>query len=231
MLSSSEQWAENLDALATVSRPVTIEIWGHGQSPSPAAPQAYRMSAICDQLETLRQELDAPQLVLCGQSFGACITLRYGLLHPQCVKAHILTNSMSAVGEPRRGGTEMALAVERGGRGAIEAMPMHPRHARHLPPAARERLLRAASAVDPRGLSGLLRVTVDEASVATELEAITCPVLLVNGTREAAFQPWRQSLPPRMPNLRVVDLDGGHAVNLQCADDFNRSVVDFIRSH
>jgi len=230
MLSSREQWTENLDALATVSRPVTIELCAHGLSPSPGAPQAYRMSAICDQLETLRQELDAPQVVLCGQSFGACITLRYGLLHPARVKAHIVTNSMSALGEPRRGGAEMARYVERGGRDAIDDMPMHPRHARHLPPVARERLLLAASAVDPRGLSSLLRVTVDEASVASELEMITCPVLLVNGTREAAFQPWRRSLSSRMPNLRVVDLDAGHAVNLQCADDFNRSAVDFIRS-
>jgi pimeloyl-ACP methyl ester carboxylesterase len=137
---------------------------------------------------------------------------------------------MSALGKTRRGGAEMALSVESSGRVAIEAMPMHPGHARHLPPAAKERLLRAASAVDPGGLSALLRVTVDEASVATELEMITCPVLLVNGSRETAFQPLRQSLPSRLSNLRVVDLDGGHAVNLQCADDFNRSVIDFIRS-
>lgn len=35
-LGSRSYWNENLPALATVCRPVPVELWGHGGSPSPA---------------------------------------------------------------------------------------------------------------------------------------------------------------------------------------------------
>ena len=37
-LSSRTQWRLNLAALASVVRPVVVELWGHGRSPAPAEP-------------------------------------------------------------------------------------------------------------------------------------------------------------------------------------------------
>jgi pimeloyl-ACP methyl ester carboxylesterase len=230
MLSSQDQWTDNLAALGAVTQPVTIELWGHGRSPSPTQAQPYGMSAITDQLEALRNELGAPRIILCGQSFGACLTLRYGLRYPDRAIAHVLTNSMSALGEANDRRLEMARDVERSGAAAIEEFGIHPRHARRLPVEVQSRLTRAASSVNPGALIYLLRITAAQASVGGEVDAIKCPVLLVNGTREAAFQPYRNEIARRMPNLRVVDLDGGHAVNAQCAAQFNQAVTTFIRT-
>ncbi|PON15417.1 hypothetical protein C2W62_23895 [Candidatus Entotheonella serta] len=44
-LSSRSQWKLNLDALCQVSRPVVVELWGHGRSPSPDDPHCYHSDA------------------------------------------------------------------------------------------------------------------------------------------------------------------------------------------
>ena len=34
-----------------------------------------------------------------------------------------------------------------------------------------------------------------------------------------------------MPNLEIVTVDAGHAVNLEAIDAFNTTVTDFLRRH
>ena len=61
-----------------------------------------------------------------------------------------------------------------------------------------------------------------------DLGRISVPTLLVNGTRETAFQPLRDLAARKIPGVEVVDLDGGHAVNLDRAPDFNAAVTAFV---
>ena len=94
-LSSQAQWMLNLEALSEVCRPVTIELWGHGQSPAPAEPQHYTPTAYVQQFESIRSALGAEQWFLCGYSLGAGLTIRYAHTFPDRVKAHAFTNSQS----------------------------------------------------------------------------------------------------------------------------------------
>jgi 2-succinyl-6-hydroxy-2,4-cyclohexadiene-1-carboxylate synthase len=43
-LSSRAQWRPNLAALACVTRPVVLELWGHARSPAPEELALYRQS-------------------------------------------------------------------------------------------------------------------------------------------------------------------------------------------
>jgi 2-succinyl-6-hydroxy-2,4-cyclohexadiene-1-carboxylate synthase len=235
MLSSRAQWQPNLAALATVARPVVVELWGHGRSPSPVGAEPYHPDAYVAAFERLRARLGAERWLICGQSFGAALTLRYALDHPERILGQIFTNSTSAlagadwVARMRASAGEQADAVERGGRTAIESIPIHPAHAKRLPPAAHRALLRDAELLAPRGVAGTIRHTAPDASVRDRICDNRVPALLVCGEREARFAPQRAFAERHMPRLAVVGVDAGHAVNLEAQEAFDTAVVEFVR--
>ena len=99
ILSGRSLWKPNLAALSAVSHPVVVELWGHGGSPSPDEGACYRPEAYVRAFDELRAELGAERWLVCGQSFGAALTLRYALDHPERVVAQVFTNSASALGD------------------------------------------------------------------------------------------------------------------------------------
>ena len=122
-LSSRAQWVANLEALAAVCTPVTMELLGHGRSEAPSDPAAYAAATYVRRFETLREMLGADRWLVCGQSFGAGLTLRYALEHPNRVIGQVFTNSLSGV-LPTRGTPEareaQAADIEARGQAALE---------------------------------------------------------------------------------------------------------------
>jgi len=231
MLSGNVQWRSNLAALATVARPVLFELWGHGSSPTPDSGAHYSVNAYIAEFERVRIELGAPRIILCGLSFGAGLTMRYSLMHPQTVIAQVFTNSMSALAAPAQSSqqTQALLAdIEARGIDAIAEMPVHPKFAIRVDPAIRSTLVEAAAGVNPKAVAMAIRHTLPGLSLVRELEQIKAPTLLVNGKWEKLFQPHRKIALDRIPNCRAVDLSAGHAVNLEVPESFNSAVVAFI---
>jgi pimeloyl-ACP methyl ester carboxylesterase len=229
LLSSRLQWSPNLAALAAVARPVTFELWGHGRSPTPEEDVAYRIDSYVSQLDCVRKTLGASKIILCGQSFGACVTLRYSIKHPDHVTAQIFTNSASALAHDDPSRREaIADAVERYGAEAIASLSIHPRRARRLPVPLRDQMAAEADRVNPLALIKSMRITARDASVAADLHLIDCPTLLINGSWESPFQPLRVTAARGIARCQVVDLPAGHAVNLELPTAFNCSVIRFI---
>ena len=228
-LSSRLQWSPNLAALASVARPVTFELWGHGRSPAPEMDAAYRIESYVNQLDCVRKKLGPSKIILCGQSLGACVTLRYSIKHPDHVMAQIFTNSASALSHADPSRPEaIADAVERYGAEAITSLSMHPRRARRLPVSLRDQMAAEADRVDLQAVIKSMRITARDASFASDLHLIDCPTLLINGSWEADFQPLRVAAAREIACCQVVDLPAGHAVNLELPAAFNDSVVQFI---
>jgi pimeloyl-ACP methyl ester carboxylesterase len=236
MLASRAQWLPNLEALATVSRPVVVELLGHGRSPSPEDPEPYRPESYVEEFERIRRVLGAEDWLICGQSLGAALTLRYALDHPDRVRGHVFTNSNSALAEPewseaiRSGLREQARRLEAGGRKIIDEMPIHPGRSRHTPPDVRDALVADCALHDPRGVVQTLLYTVPDSPVRGRVGKNRVPSLLVVGEREAQFAPHARFAEEAMPSLEVVRLDAGHAVNLQAAKGFNDAVARFVRA-
>jgi pimeloyl-ACP methyl ester carboxylesterase len=231
--SSRAQWSLNIARLADVATPVVIELVGHGRSDAPDDPSVYRVEAYFERFEQLRAALGAETWAVCGQSFGAGLTMGYALAHPQRVSAQVWTNSASALGARRPPPTPAEAAarvaqIEARGRAAIEAMPFFPRRNGRLPAHLEDALVGDAERISLAGMARSMVHTVPGLSVLDRLEAITTPTLLVNGRREAGFQEKRDEAVRRIPGLRVVDLDGGHPVNVDCAADFDAAVVAFL---
>ena len=230
-LSSRAQWRANIKGLTSFCRPVVVELWGHGRSPAPDEPALYEVASYVAFFERLRTRLGADRWFVCGQSFGAGLTIHYALTHAGHVGGQIFTNSVSGLSAARGSNAQRndhASALERGGPKAIEALTFHPKHARRLPPDVRAEMLDDAKLLSPRGVANAIRYTVPHLSVVEEIGKTKVPTLLLNGIWDKAFQPLRQKAADLLPALRVVDLEGGHSINAEAPERFNEEVRLFI---
>lgn len=236
-LSSNRQWEMNLEALAEVGRPVLIEPFGHGGSPAPSDPAAYRPAAYVEALETIRKQLGAPRWHLIGYSLGARVTLEYALAHPERVLSQVVTNSLSGFSTPEwihATGRVVAGVLEdvrERGRAAIDAMPIHPKNSGRLDPGFREGLCRDLEESDPLGVMQTALYTGLAPPLGERLRSNRVPTLLTCGRFEKRFLPRRDWAEQNMPELSVVDLDAAHAVNVEAAPAWNEAVTQFIRRH
>jgi pimeloyl-ACP methyl ester carboxylesterase len=231
--SSRAQWRPNLAGLSEVCRPVVVELLGHGRSASPDGAEPYRVSAYIERFEAIRRDLGAERWAICGQSFGAGLTLGYALAHPDRILGQVFTNSNSALARNPAVREETRLArlagFEARGRAAMEALPFYPKRSGRLSPEVEAELLRDAELISLHGVAQGMRYTSPDLSVADRFGQTRVPTLLVNGQREKTFQPSRDAAVATLPSLEVLDLEGGHPVNLDCPDGFNAAVRSFLR--
>jgi pimeloyl-ACP methyl ester carboxylesterase len=154
-LSSRAQWLLNIDALCEVARPVVVELYGHGRSPSPVEPDAYSPSAYVAQFERIREVLGAERWLVIGQSLGAALTLRYALDHPDRVIAHVFTNSTSALADDGwEAQVRPAMEAQRdqllaNGRETLREHPLNPARNTRLSPELRSSFESDSELLDP----------------------------------------------------------------------------------
>jgi 2-succinyl-6-hydroxy-2,4-cyclohexadiene-1-carboxylate synthase len=229
-MSSRHQWSLNRERLSEHFRLVSVELWGHGRSPSPTDPQAYRVERYLDELEHIRRSVGVERWLVCGQSFGAGLAIRYALAHPKQVAGLIVTNSRSALNDVSREGRASGDA-DTWRRMDLRALPLHPCHARRFPAELKARMEAAADAVDRDALRQAATTTARALSCRDVVHELSVPTLLVNGRFEKRFQPDRDFAKARIPGIEVVDLDAGHSVNIEAAPGFDEAVIDFARRH
>ena len=233
-MSSNLQWEPNRDRLGAELRLLLVEQPGHGRSPGPDDPAAYAADAVLDQLDRIRAERGIDRWFVAGQSLGGAIVLRYALRQPERVAGLVFTNSRAVfglAGKQADGGSD----EERSGlpadptREQIRALPYHPVNARRMPPDLQARMVAVADAM-PLAVFRHLRTGGPWYST-DELHLLQVPTLLVNGRFERVFQPCVAQARAAIADLRVVDLDGGHSVNIDQPEAFDRAVLDFVRAH
>lgn len=236
-LMSRAQWLLNLESLASVCRPVVVELWGHGRSPAPVDQAAYAPDALINEFERIRRELGEARWLLCGYSLGAGLTLRYALDRPEQTIAHVFTNSTSALADAQQqtvwreqglAGRERFIAE---GIPAIDRIAVHPRHAKHLPQSVKTPLLADAAQHTPLGIANVMAFTTPHISVRQRIHLNTRPALLIQGRRETRFNPFADHALAHMTRLEHVALDTGHGVNMEDANGFNQAVISFVRQH
>lgn len=232
LLSSKLHWLPN-KALEHTFRLIRVDLPAHGSSPPPQSVEAARPAAIVQALDRLRADLGIDRWHVCGQSFGAGLSLRYALDFPERCLAHVFTNGNAALRrfwspEERAAHGEMLEKLRRYGQTALRKLPYHPLHARRFTTDFRDLLTREADKVDPDGYVMLQQEAIPRLSVHDRLDKLKVPTLLVNGKLERRFQPARDWLERTHPDIEIVDLDGGHSINVECPDAFNRAATAFL---
>lgn len=234
MLSSSSQWRANISALGSVCRPITVDLWGHADSPSPRKKEHYQPGYYAQRFDNIRKHVKTNKWFVCGSSLGAGLTIRYAIDFPAHVYGQIFTNSNSGFASKaithqwRRNAISSFDQILQGGRESLSRMSVHPRHARRIPQPIKDLLVEDAKRHDAYGIAMTTRYTVPYVSVVYKLPHNRVPSLLLCGRFEKRFQASREFVQRRMPNLSIVDIDAGHAVNMQDADNFNCHAERFI---
>lgn len=228
-LSSNAQWDLNRDALGADLRLVMVELMGHGDSSAPDDIGAYAPGVVIAEIERIRAEADVDTWWVCGQSLGGAVAMRYCAQFTRRVRGLVFTNSRAAFGIGRRGAdSPETLATD--GMSSLQEMRVHPVHAKRVPEAQRNRLIAAADRIPFHTVD---HVTAHRGSwrAVDEMKLFTMAVLLVNGRWESAFQPKVEVARSLIADLEIVDLEGGHAINIEQAASFNAAVVDFVARH
>ena len=236
-LSSRAQWLLNLESLAEVCTPVTIELWGHGDSPAPTDALNYTPSAYVEQLEFIRQELGCDRWFLCGYSLGAGLTIRYAHQYPERVAAHIFTNSQSAFAGPEtlanwaKDMPATAQKIRERGQSAIQRIAVHPRFAKRLPKQIYQALIEDAERLSPHAVAATLETTNLSASTRDIAHLNKRPALMCFGKYEKRFHAAKFWVEANMANLEITELEAAHGVNMEDSDAFNARVAEFIQTH
>ncbi len=229
-MSCNAQWLLNVEALAAGYFLVTVELWGHGDSPTPDDPDLYTVEAYIRQFEQIRRQLGIEQWHVIGQSYGAGLVINYAIAEPDHIGKVVATNSRSAfaaaaAGKARRRDTEAA--APRREPGDLRKLPYHPIHARRFPARVKQALVEKADAMSPRAieLGGTLGAKLN---CTRRLHELQMPLLVTNGKYEKSFQDDLRQLLAQYPDLNVAHLEGGHSVNIEAAEQFNRAVLAFL---
>jgi len=207
-----------------------VELFGHGRSPSPQDPVAYYPENYVREFERIRQEEGIDNWFICGQSLGASLTLRYSFFHPGRIKAQIFTNSLSALSDIREIENPEGLfkLILQGGRETLDKLPINPTRSRFLNPDVKKALVDDINLINLEGFANTMLYLTPRCSVRNIIKEITVPTLLIAGIFDKPFSPLISKFRENMPALNVIELDGGHAVNVDAADRFNESVREFI---
>jgi pimeloyl-ACP methyl ester carboxylesterase len=233
-IGSRSYWHDNVAALSEVCRPVVVELWGHGCSPSPADPARYEPAAYLEELEHLRSELGAERWFTIGQSMGAALTLHYGLAHPQRVIAQVITNSSSAFspleGWLARHAEVVAPLVDtlrRTGTDVLRDHWVNPGRSRRIAEATRALMASEFEEHDAAGIAQSMYTTNAGLPLGDRVSEVSRPTLLTLGIDEERFL---ALLPQakRIPGLEIVELQAAHAVNAHDPVGWNRAVTDFL---
>lgn len=233
LMSSRAQWIPNLEAFTEFCRPVVVELFGHGRSASPQNPEAYFPENYIREFEIIRQELRLENWFIFGQSLGAALTLRYSLLNPERVKAQIFTNSLSALSDVGDNANmdRFVMLMLQGGRASLDSFPLNPSRNRFLDPEIKKALVEDINLIDMEGFANTLLYLIPRCSVRNLLFKIRVPTLLVAGKFDKRFGALVPTVLENIPSLEFIELDGGHAVNIDAANRFNEAVRKFILRH
>lgn len=228
-MSSNLQWEPNRERLGRELRLLLAEQPGHGRSPGPDDPAAYRADAVLDQLDRIRRDRSIDRWWLVGQSLGGAMLVRYALRHPDRVAGLVFTNSRAVFGlagkqADGRGGSGLPAEPTRD---QVRALPYHPVNARRLPADLQARMVEVADAM-PMSVFRHFRSGGPWHST-EDLHRLRVPTLLINGRFEKVFQPCVEQARAAIDDLRVIDLDGGHSVNIDQPEAFDQAVLHFIR--
>jgi pimeloyl-ACP methyl ester carboxylesterase len=230
-------WAPNVPALSARSRLILWEPRGHARSDSPEDPTRVTFAHWVLDLHDLLDHLGLRRAVVGGLSLGGGIATRFTLAHPARVRALIVVDSSSAVGQPLSVENLVMRArsiqvVLEGGMDAMAefAIRSNPNVAGRiaLEPGARDEIFAMYRMLTPRGYANALRALLQMDYITERLAEITVPTLLVCGDEDPSLGPMRV-MADKVAHAEFTLLSpAGHFANRDQPEAFDRAVLAFL---
>lgn len=214
---TGQSWGPVARELGERYRALAPDIRGHGTA---AEIEPVELDAVIEDVVAL----GGPRFTLAGYSMGGRIALHVAVLHPERVRRLVLIGASPGIEDDaeraQRAASDEALAAEIE-RSTIEGFAT--RWAQTPVLAGAPAYVAAAAHADrlrntPAGLARALRGLGTGAlpSLWPALPALTVPVTLIVGERDAKFQAIARAMAARLGDGRVIAVSGaGHAVHLE----------------
>jgi proline iminopeptidase len=236
------------DRLAGVARVVRWDQRGCGRSQRRGP---YTVARTIADLDTVRDQLAGPRMVLLGHSFGATLALRYAVAHPDRVSALIYVSGTGIDADrPWSPVYEQGLRSRLGGHlqrweeldGRVRT-PAEDREWAVLQWSADfadpDRALSLAGQMATpwlginydchAGLSADDKHFLRTTDVTEQCRTLTVPTLIVHGDRDIRPASAVDSLHQALPDSTRITLPGvGHVPWMEAADQFCQAITDFI---
>ncbi len=207
---SSSWWRRNITHLARRHRVYALDVVGFGRS---WPKRSFSLERAAENVVAWMEAVELPGADLCGHSMGGHLCIRLAATHPERVRKLVL---VGATGLPLR--TRLPLLAWRSVRTSG-----HTRF--QLAPTAMTSALQAGPLILVSALRDLLSDDVKES-----LARITAPTLLIWGERDLVVPlEFGQALHLGIAGSRLAVVPGaGHQLMFECAEQFNRLVLDFL---
>jgi pimeloyl-ACP methyl ester carboxylesterase len=152
-------WDGQAQSLAAGHRVVTLDLAGHGESGG--SRRAWTMAAFGEDVKAVVEAVGAKQVVLVGHSMGGPVVLEAARRMPERVKGIVLVDTLLNVeeGTPAADIDDMAKQLQADYKTTIIRFTNNYLFAPATPPAVRERVLAAATSMNPEVSIAVLRAT------------------------------------------------------------------------
>ena len=238
--SSADDWFLQLPAFAPHYLCVAVDLRGHGLSGKPAG--RYSVGLFAADVAALLRELDLAPAHILGLSLGGMVAQQLAIAHPQVVRSLVLLNTLPGVWPPPRQFVRMVLHRAlppflenlRARRRMPDMTLFAERVAADLfpdPAAAFLRDLTAARiAVNDPAAYRRSTLAVARFRPGSALKRIACPALIIAGDADRVVPGvYRARLRKALPHAGYVHIPGGgHACNIDHADEVDAAVLEFL---
>lgn len=231
-LGSGENLWPLADHLKDSHRSLLMDLRGHGSSPQ-GGPYTHAAMAE-DVAETLRAD-GIPSAAVLGHSLGGKVAMALALLHPELVERLIIADITMARAEPY-----FNALLEDMARVPVATLSRRDDGEPYLrdvePILATRRFLLKNLVPDPQGgfrwrmdLEGLKRDQPALLAQGPSGPPYQGKALLIHGTQSQFVAPEGIELTKHyFPDMKVLDLPGGHWIHVDAKDLFNQAVAEFL---
>lgn len=226
-------WDEQVAALRTHSRSITLDLRGFGKSDAPPGP--YTMDQMAADVRGLMAALEIDRAVLVGLSMGGYISLALYRNYPDAVQAMVLADTRASLDThtARERRLKSAEKAERDGASVIAddmISLLLGRTTLEKRPSIVERVRKMIEANSPQGIAAAQRAMAERRDSTYILAGIDFPTLIMVGDEDALIPVSEaESLLAGIRGARLEVIEGaGHLSNLEQPEKFNSVLIDFI---
>ena len=222
-------WAEQVKALSSQFRAITIDLRGHGESDAPL--WHYTLDQAADDVIGLLDHLSIRQAVFVGLSMGGYVLFALYRKYADRVQGLVLadTRAQADTAEGKEARFQMAQIAYKNGPSAIADI-MLPKLLSPATIQTRPELVRRVRTMiegtQVSGIAGDLMALAERPDSIALLNQITCPTQIVVGEQDLATPPSDAKLmADRIPDARLTIIPGAaHLSNMEQPGLFNETI-------
>jgi len=222
-------WDDQFEALSERFELIRFDARGHGKSTIGSHEEATIDLLATDALNVL-EACGVARAHLCGLSLGGMIAMHIAAKSPDCVLKAALCNTSPHMPPRETWDARIQTALTQGPATLIEATlgrwftpQLHQAHPEKLDKI--RSLLRETSAQGYAACCAAIRDMDQRESI----KGIAAKTLIIGGTHDAGATPAHaEFMANSIPEAKVVLLDAAHLSNVERADQFNATLIEFL---